>query len=124
MPEAPKNETTIEKTSTVAETATRTERILVEADTKTGRTLWDSLVDLAHLMGPYAPWVIMIAGAAYAAFKFTELQKTAQITAREQVQKELDAAHKELRDTFNQIGEMNKHQMTNVKAMLELHDET
>jgi hypothetical protein len=124
MAEAPKNETTIEKTSTVAETAIRTERTLVEADTKTGRTLWDSIVDLARLMGPYAPWVIMIAGAAYAVFKFTELQKTAQITAREQVQKELDAAHKELRDTFNQIGEMNSHQMTNVKSMLELHDET
>lgn len=124
MAEPPAGETKIETTSAVVENATRIERTSIHAENQTGRTLWDAIVDLARLMGPYAPWVIMIAGAIFAFYKFTQLQETAQDKAREQVQKELDAAHKELRDTYNQIADMNKQELGNVKSMLEVHELT
>jgi hypothetical protein len=124
MAESPPAETKIETTSAVIENSTTIERSSIEATNVTGRTLWDAVVDLARQLGPYTPWLLMIGGGIFAFFKFTELQQTAQSEARKDFQKDLDAAHKELRETFNQIADMNKHQLINVKSMLEVHEQT
>jgi len=96
----------------------------VESRNLTGRTSWDAIVDISRAFGPYLPWVIIVGGVIYGAYKFSELQGKASADARQQVQKELDAAYTTLRQTYQQIGSMNKQELDDVASMLKVHRDT
>jgi hypothetical protein len=120
------DEKSVEQTAvTVKAASSSVESTTIETQAKiVGRTMWDSAVEIAKMLGPYAPWVIMLSGLVFAFYKFSQLKETAQSKAREQVQKELDSAHHELRSTYEQIGKMTTQQLENVSSMLRLHGET
>lgn len=110
---------------TVKAASSNVESTTIETHSKiVGRTIWDGAVDIAKMLGPYAPWVIMLSGVVFAFFKFSQLKETAQSKAREQVQTELDSAHRELRSTYEQLGKMTTQELENVSSMLRLHGDT
>jgi hypothetical protein len=90
----------------------------------TGRNMWDAAIEASRGFGKYLPWAIIAAGIVFGSYKFSELQGKARADARKQVQAELDAAYKELRETYGQIANMNKQELDNVAAMLRVHDDT
>jgi hypothetical protein len=116
----------LEKTASTVEIASTTiERTTSKAvPSATGRTAWDALVDMGGMLGRYTPWIIMVAGVAYGVYKFTDLEQRAQAEAKKEFQKDIDQGHKELKDTYKQIGEMHAQQLTNLMSMLKLNDQT
>jgi len=116
----------LEKTaSTVQIASTTVERTTSKAaPATTGRTAWDALVDMGGMLGRYTPWLIIVAGALYGTYKFRELQQHAQKDAQDAAQSQIDQAHKDLMDTYAQIGNMHKQQLEGLSSMLKLNKET
>ena len=76
------------------------------------------------MLGRHTPWLIIVAGALYGTYKFRELQQNAQKDARAEAKTELDLAHKDLRETYEQIGKMHEQQLSNLSSMLKVNKET
>ena len=122
-----------EETASTVETATmKVERTTSrDAPATTGRTAWDALVDIGGMLGRYTPWIIMVAGVLYGAYKFIELTHSAQQDAQDAAQRARDAAQDEiklaqteLRNTYAQIGVMHKQQLENLLSMLNVNKAT
>lgn len=116
----------LEKTaSTVQIASTTVERTMSKAaPATTGRTAWDALVDMGGMLGRYTPWIIIVAGVFYGTYKFRELQQHAQKDAQDAAQSQIDEAHKDLRDTYEQIGKMHQQQLERLSSMLDLDKKT
>ena len=84
-----------ERTASTVEIASTTiERTTSKAaPSATGRTAWDALVDMGGMLGRYTPWIIIAAGLAYGAYKFTDLQQRAQAEAKKEFQAEISRGH-------------------------------
>ena len=120
------NHLSLEKTaSTVQIASTTVERTTSKAGPETtGRTAWDAIVDVLGMLGRYTPWIIIFAGGCYGFYKFRELQQHAQKDAQDAAQSQIDQAHKDLRDTYEQIGKMHQQQLEGLSSMLSLNQKT
>ena len=120
------NRLSLEKTaSTVQIASTTVERTTSKAGPETtGRTAWDAIVDVLGMLGRYTPWIIIFAGGCYGFYKFRELQQHAQKDAQDAAQSQIDQAHKDLRDTYEQIGKMHQQQLEGLSSMLSLNQKT
>lgn len=116
----------LEKTASTVEIASTTiERTTSKAvPSATGRTAWDALVDMGGMLGPYTPWIIIVAGLFFGTYKFMDMQQAARKDAQDASRKEVDQAHAALLSTYEQIGNMHKQQLEGLSSMLKLNKET
>lgn len=89
----------------------------------TGKTAWDFAAEVTQRLG--LPILILI-GIAYGFYKYQDQNlrfEDARKKATESVQEQLNAAHKELRETSVAIGDINKTMIENIKGGLSELDE-
>jgi hypothetical protein len=116
----------LEKTASTVEIASTTiERTTSKAvPSATGRTAWDALVDMGGMLGPYTPWIIIVAGLFFGTYKFMDMQQAARKDAQAASRDELEKAHQALLSTYDSIGKMHTQQLEGLSSMLKLNKET
>ena len=71
------NSESIEETASKVEIATKkVEQTTSKSAPATGRTPWDALVDIGAMLGPYTPWLIIVAGTLFGVYHFIGLKNT------------------------------------------------
>lgn len=83
-----------------------------ESTRVTGRTMWDFGAEVAERLGL---GILVLIGIAYGFYKYQQ--------ATESVQKQLNEAHRELRETSISIGTMNQKVVENIKGGLDTLEE-
>lgn len=87
----------------------------------TGRTPWDFLTELLHLLYRIGPATIVVGGFLILAFLFYQEVNKARLEADAQLQERLVTAQKELIQTYQKIGGMSDQLITNIHGLLKLN---
>lgn len=90
------------------------------APPSTGRTGWDFLTELLHLLYRIGPATIVVGGFLAFAFLFFQEVNKARTEADAQLQQRLVTAQEHLIDTYDKIGGMSDQLIANVGSLLKL----